>query len=144
MFSICHNQLKIFWIWDTQAWLSAYAHLNVFLSARFFEHLMNSLSFRRVWIPAWIPEIHNSNLSECQKCSTSFIKMYFVFFWDAKFSDQADHMTINQVIGMSHDKQELMESGRYHDIIYHVSIMKNVTDFCHQFTHFLVWFFKSH
>ena len=28
-----------------------------------------------------------------------------------------DHMTINQVIGMSHDKQEPMESGPYHDII---------------------------
>ena len=26
-------------------------------------------------------------------------------------------MTINQVIGMSHGKQEPMESGRYHDII---------------------------
>ena len=29
----------------------------------------------------------------------------------------ADHMTINQVIGMSHGKQEPMESGHYHDII---------------------------
>ena len=26
-------------------------------------------------------------------------------------------MTINQVIGMSHGKQEPMESGHYHDII---------------------------
>ena len=29
----------------------------------------------------------------------------------------ADHKTINQVISMSHDKQEPMESGCYHDII---------------------------
>ena len=29
----------------------------------------------------------------------------------------ADHMTINQVIGMSHGKQGPMESARYHEII---------------------------
>ena len=47
----------------------------------------------------------------------SFIKMILCFFGGAKFSNLADHMTINQVIGMSHGEQELMESGCYHDII---------------------------
>ena len=35
---------------------------------------------RRAWIPSWIPEAYNSNLSELSKCSISFIKTCLVFF----------------------------------------------------------------
>ena len=38
-------------------------------------------------------------------------------------------MTINQVIGMSHGKQEPMESGRFHDIIHRDSIHHDVIYF---------------
>ena len=51
-----------------------------------------------------------------------------MFFGDAKFSDLADRMTINQVIGMSHEEQKPMESGPYQDINYH--------DIYHDVTHF--------
>ena len=40
-----------------------------------------------------------------------------VFFGKSVILRFADHMTINQVIGMSQGKQEPMECGRYHDII---------------------------
>ena len=70
-------------------------------------------------------------------------------------------MTINQVIGMSHGKQEPMESGCYHDIIHckiilttsfilpsprwriRKTIGKNTPDFCHQFTHFFGLIFQK-
>ena len=117
---------------------------------------------KRSWIPSWIPETHNSNLSEHLKCPISFIKTCLVFFRQSLILRFADHMTINQVIGMSHGKQEPIGSGRYHDIIHLTSpsswrhhfaftkmadsqsIGKNIHDFCHQIIHFLVWFFKSH
>ena len=86
--------------------------------------------------------------------------MYFVFFGDAKFSDLANHMTIIQVIGMSHGEQEPKSGSYYDSSIMTSSIMTSFiltspgwriyktinakyTHFCHQFTHFLVWFLKS-
>ena len=41
------------------------------------RHVMQA---RRAWIPPWIPETHNSNLSERSKWSFSFIKTCLVFF----------------------------------------------------------------
>ena len=78
------------------------------------RHVMQA---RCAWIPSWIPETHNSNLFERPKYSNSFIKTVLCFFGKVWFSDFADHMTINQVIGMLHGKHKPMESGRYHDII---------------------------
>ena len=52
-----------------------------------------------------------------------------LFRWSL-IPDLADHMTINEVIGMSHGKQEpIYKSGRYHDII-HCDIIH------HDFIHF--------
>ena len=79
------------------------------------RHVMQA---RRSWIPSWTPETHNLNLSERPKCPVSFMKMCLVFFRQSLILRVANHMTINQVIGMSHGKQEPIGSGCYHDIIH--------------------------
>ena len=80
------------------------------------RHVMQA---RRSWIPSWTLETHNSNLSERPKCPISFIKTCLVFFRQSLILRFADHMTINQVTGMSHGKQSKpIRSGRYHDIIH--------------------------
>ena len=89
------------------------------------RHVMQA---RRSWIPSWIPETLNSNLSERPKCPISFIKTCLVFFRQSLILQFADLMTINQVIGMSHGKQEPIGSGHYHDIIHITLIM--TSSFC--------------
>ena len=56
-------------------------------------------------------ETHNSNLSKGSEMF-HFIhkKQALRFYGEVKFSNLADHMTINHVIGMSHGEQEPMES----------------------------------
>ena len=49
------------------------------------RHVMQA---RHSWIPSWIPETHNSNLTECPKCPISFIKTCLMFFrYKVWFSD---------------------------------------------------------
>ena len=59
---------------------------------------------RRSWIPSWTPETHNSNLSERPKCPISFTKTCLMFFRQSLILRFTNHVTINQVIGMSHGK----------------------------------------
>ena len=84
------------------------------------RHVMQA---SRSWIPSWIPETHNSNLSKRPKCPISFIKTCLVFFRQSLILWFADHMTINQVIGMSRGKQEPIGSQfiwhhPHHDVIH--------------------------
>ena len=122
-------------------------------------HVMQA---RRSWIPSWTLETHNSNLSERPKCPISFIKMCLVFFGKVWFSDLpitwllikwlACHMASRSQLGVADIMTSFIWHHPHHDVIIlpsqrwriHKSIGKNIHDFSHQITHFLVWFFKSH
>ena len=82
----------------------------------------NPLPIPYFWKPVW--HIPTKKKVECPPGVRTSKMFHFIHknvscvFSVKSDSPIAYHMTINQAIGMSHGKQEPMESGRYHDIIH--------------------------